>query len=340
MHEIKYLGIDIGGAHLKVIGLNSHKEIIFVEYKKCKVWEGVEKLKKAFQKINNTINNKSVKCAITMSAELCDNFKSRKHGANKIVGTCKHIEFDNYFYTSSKKVFSKKPKYKELISMNWHGIGKFLETKIKNAILIDFGSTTTDFICIKNYKLINEYIDDFSRLNNHELLYTGLTRTPIFGLTSQLYLKNNLLNIIPEFFSTTSDIYRILKKLNKNIDLDDTANNSQKTLKESMIRVSRSFGFDYETKNKEKVKLISKKLSLIQLDKIFNTTKKLKNKHNLNKAPIIVSGIGQDILLEYFKKKKFKVEYFQKFFKKSQLRKEATFHAPALSIALLLQELK
>ena len=77
--------------------------------------------------------------------------------------------------------------------------------------------------------------------------------------------------------------------------------------------MSRSFGFDYKTKNKEKVKLISKKLSLIQLDKIFSTTKKLKNKHNLTKAPIIVSGIGQNILFEYFKKKKFKVEYFQKF---------------------------
>ena len=68
MHEIKYLGIDIGGANLKVIGLNSHKEIIFVEYRKCKIWEGVEKLRKAFQKINKTVKNKSAKCAITMSA--------------------------------------------------------------------------------------------------------------------------------------------------------------------------------------------------------------------------------------------------------------------------------
>ena len=206
MHEIKYLGIDIGGAHLKVIGLNSHKEIIFVKYTKCKIWEGIEKLKIAFQKINKTINNKSAKCAITMSAELCDNFKSRKHGANQIISECKYLEFDKYFYISSKKLFSKNPKYKELISMNWHGIGKFIETKIKNAILIDFGSTTTDFVCIKNYKLINEHTDDFSRLNNYELLYTGYTRTPIFGLTNQLLLKNNLLNIIPEFFSTTSDI--------------------------------------------------------------------------------------------------------------------------------------
>ena len=340
MDKITYLGIDIGGAHLKVIGLNSNKEIILVDYTKCKIWEGIENLKKAFQKINKIVNNKSAKCAITMSAELCDNFKNRKHGANILINQCNYLEFNKYFYINSQKIFSKNPQYKELISMNWHGIGKFIEKKIKNAILIDFGSTTTDFICIKNYKMINEYKDDFSRLNNYELLYTGLTRTPIFGLTNQLNLKNNFLNIIPEFFSNTSDIYRILKKLNKKVDLDNTANNTEKTFKESLLRVSRSFGFDYEIKNKEEVKAIAKQLSFIQLEKIFNSTKKLQNKHNLKNAPIIVSGIGQDILFEHFEKKKFEVKYFRKFFKKSRLLKEATFHAPALSIVLLLQELK
>ena len=37
--------------------------------------------------------------------------------------------------------------------MNWHSIGRYLENFVNNAIVIDFGSTTTDFICIKMVKL-------------------------------------------------------------------------------------------------------------------------------------------------------------------------------------------
>ena len=36
--------------------------------------------------------------------------------------------------------------------MNWHSIGRFIQKHLKDGIVIDFGSTTTDFICIKDYK--------------------------------------------------------------------------------------------------------------------------------------------------------------------------------------------
>ena len=41
----------------------------------------------------------------------------------------------------------------EVISMNWHATGRFLEKILDNAVIVDFGSTTTDFICIKKYIL-------------------------------------------------------------------------------------------------------------------------------------------------------------------------------------------
>ena len=86
-----------------------------------------------------------------------------------------------------------------------------LEKELNKIIIIDFGSTTTDLICIKNKKLVNKFFDDFSRINNFELLYTGFTRTPIFGITNEINIRKNKLKIIPEFFSNTSDVYRILK---------------------------------------------------------------------------------------------------------------------------------
>ena len=38
--------------------------------------------------------------------------------------------------------------------MNWHSIGEYVRSKKKDALVIDFGSTTTDFLCIKNGVII------------------------------------------------------------------------------------------------------------------------------------------------------------------------------------------
>ena len=45
-NKIKYLGIDIGGAHFKIIGLDEKKSVCFSEYRKCYVWKGLDNLKK------------------------------------------------------------------------------------------------------------------------------------------------------------------------------------------------------------------------------------------------------------------------------------------------------
>ena len=340
MLKVSHIGIDIGGAHLKVIGVDKSNKVVLVDYESCAIWEGIEKLKAKFRKINNIINNNSVKCGITMSGEMCDNFKNRLIGAKILIKECTNLRFNNFFYVSSKDVFTKKPNYKHLISVNWHSIGRFLENKIENCIAIDFGSTTTDFICIKNNKIVNKFTDDYSRINNTELLYTGFTRTPIFGVANQIDYNKKKLKIIPEFFSNTSDVYRVLGRLDKKIDLDDTADKSRKNITQSLIRLSRSFGFDYKSKNLKKLKVISQKISFIQLNQIFQITLELQQKFLLKSQPFVISGIGQDVLYNYLKKKKLKTFYFEQFLNKSRLNKEASFHAPAVSIALLLQRLK
>ncbi len=341
MHkDILYIGIDIGGAHLKVIGITKSGQVRFISYISCRIWENFENLRINFKKINKVFSNKSIKCAITISAELCDNFNNRNHGAKALKNECKYLKFENYFYIKSDKVFSKSPIHSDLISMNWHSIGRFLEGKIDNSILIDFGSTTTDFICIKNKKMVNIFFDDYARLNNFELLYTGFSRTPIFGIANKIKINNKTLNIIPELFSETSDVYRVLGQMNKKFDIDRTADGTNKNLHNSLKRISRSFGFDYVKGSKSKVQNICEELCRIQLSQIVLTISRLQDKFSLKKSTLVVSGIGQDILADFLKKKKMHVKYFEEFFIKSPLNKEASFHAPALSIASLLHKLK
>ena len=340
MKKITHLGIDIGGAHLKIIGVDENERVRFVDYSSCRIWEDIDKLKIKFLQLNKTFSGKPIKCAITMSAELCDNFKNRKHGVSILIEKCNYLNFDKFFYVASSEIFSKKPKLDELISMNWHSIGRFIQQKIQNAIIVDFGSTTTDLICIKEGKVLNKFLDDFSRINNYELLYTGFTRTPIFGVTNEIEIHKKKLKIIPEFFSDTSDIYRVLQKLKKQIDIDKTADHSNKTIRNSLKRISRSFGFDYKIKFKGKLEAISNQISLIQLNYVLDAINKLKLRFDLEDFTIITSGTGQDVITSFLKKKKYKTKFFYSFLKNSCLNKQASLHAPALSVALLLKQLK
>ena len=36
---IKFLGIDVGGAHIKIVGLDKNGIICYVAYKNCPLWK-------------------------------------------------------------------------------------------------------------------------------------------------------------------------------------------------------------------------------------------------------------------------------------------------------------
>ena len=336
--NIKFLGIDIGGAHIKIVGLNDEKKINFVDYKKFYLWKEKKKITRIIQYINS-ISSKITLCGITMTGELCDVFENRHLGAQFIFQNCENLKMKKKFYTISKNIFTKKLHTKNIISMNWHAVARFISKKIKNAIIIDFGSTTTDISIIKDHKIKNQNFDDFSRLNNHELLYTGFTRTPIIGITDRLIFNKKKISIIPEFFSNTSDLYRIKKQLKKKIDIDETSDQRGKSIKLSKERLARNLGFDYNNKRSKLISSICNELIKIQLQKILNYINHNKLKFKLKTStPLFVCGIGQDVLIDYLDLHKKKVYSLQKFFDsgKTRIGKEATFHAPALALALLL----
>ena len=39
MLKVSHLGIDIGGAHLKVIGVDKRNKVVLVDYESCAIWE-------------------------------------------------------------------------------------------------------------------------------------------------------------------------------------------------------------------------------------------------------------------------------------------------------------
>ena len=66
--NLSFLGIDIGGAHIKLVGLDEKQNVIIVKYRKCYIWKNPQKLLREIEFINSLSNNKKVLCGITMTA--------------------------------------------------------------------------------------------------------------------------------------------------------------------------------------------------------------------------------------------------------------------------------
>ena len=105
-----------------------------------------------------------------------------------------------------------------------------------------------------------------------------------------------------------------------------------------MIRIARNFGFDYSNSKKELILKICDELYNTQLNEIKNNINFLRKKFKISsKCQIILSGIGQEILMNYLNRK-FNNTIFLFELLGSKQYKKASYHAPALSIALLLFE--
>ncbi|MAI84063.1 MAG: hypothetical protein CMM91_03920 [Rickettsiales bacterium] len=336
--DIPYLGLDIGGAHLKIVGLDKNKKIRIVSQHKTPVWESILRLNKSLDFLNN-FNNKTL-CAITMTAELCDNFKTRKNGVNKIANLLKGLSLQKFFFTNEKQIFTQNPKSSTTASMNWYATGKFISTMISEALIIDFGSTTTDLILIKNNTVKNKFFDDFTRLTNHELVYTGFTRTSLAGLSNEIEIKNKNYQVIPEFFSRTSDLYNVKELMKNNMDLYPTCDGGGRTKKDSLRRIARNFGFDLNNSNEKFVKTICEKLIFCQLNKIFTAAELLLKRNNCStKITLIPCGIGKTALIN-FAKNKYRIKNFEDLITgNSSKKKLASYHAPATACAFLISDL-
>lgn len=338
-----YLGIDIGGANLKAIGLNKNKRILFVYYKKCPVWLGTKELEKEISFLNKKINVNNVICGITMTAELCDNFNDRNEGVNKIKAICTKLNCKClYFNNKTKSLFDFDTNNISIASMNWLSTGSFIQRQVKNALIVDFGSTTTDLVVIKNSKIKNKFFTDFDRINNDELIYTGFTRTPIFSISREVKWKNSIFQIIPEFFSNTADLYRVKLMLPDRVDLFETTDSRNKSIINSLKRVSRNLGIDYKENNLPFILGVVEEIIKIQKQLIFNSIHKLIRFYKLDRTtPIICCGIGKNVIKTFAIEEKFNVCEFGSFLKGSKKNIDhASMHAPAFSCAFLVSFLK
>ena len=280
------IGLDIGGANLKVASEDEGEIIYFPMWKK---WR---ELDKQLFKIREKYGPKKVGVVIT--AELADSFNNKVDGIEYISSVVERV-FDSeiYYLDVNGNIKSKIDDPRLFAASNWVASTMFLLNSFKNFLFADMGSTTTDLIPVTNK--IEAAKTDYERLKRGELLYFGILRTPVFYVLPEFDAP-----LASEFFSITGDVFVLTDDITAKDYSCETPDGKGKRKKECMRRLARTLCCDLDEIGEEKILELAESVKNAMIKKTSEAMIKLSSKYGLDK--VIGCGIGEFILEEASKK--------------------------------------
>ncbi len=283
-----WVGIDIGGANIKIAG---EKTLVNASFP---LWKFPEDLAATITDLLQPFEPFD-RLAVTMTGELADCFENKKHGVGYI---CQEVQdscekFDPVFYQVTGDFVREEQAVKEFeltAAANWHALASAVGCFKSDCLVLDIGSTTTDILSVTDGRSSNLGSSDFGRLLGGELYYTGVTRTPVAAVTAAVTVYTQRVPLVAETFATMKDVYIILDKIVANPEDTDTADMRPATLANSQRRLARMLCSDVKDFGEEKLHQIAQEIASAQSKTISNCVDRIVERNELTSA--VVSGSG------------------------------------------------
>jgi probable H4MPT-linked C1 transfer pathway protein len=235
---VRVLGLDIGGANIKAATADGVSVCVPFE-----IWRRKDELVATLRSLKLPGMEQSPDVvALVMTAELADCFETKAEGVDFIVRTVQTV-FDKslirVWLTSGE--FAEPDDARDLpvlvAASNWHAMATWAGRAIPvgPVLLIDVGSTTTDVIPMMDGVPVPQGLTDLERLASHELIYTGIWRTPVCAVVSEVpfptdEVRSDLeldpsvrIPVAAEHFATMLDVHLLNGDLPEDPQRRDTA---------------------------------------------------------------------------------------------------------------------
>ena len=216
------IGIDIGGANLKIVddaGVHIHY---------CPLWQGAP--------LAGLLEPYAGSAAVVMSGELADCFSTKIEGIRWIVGTVREAIPDAAFY-GTDAAFHTRP-VPGLAAANWLASADYLREEYADAVLLDVGSTTADVIPLTRFESLKG-LTDTRRLQKQYLVYTGMLRTNVATLLSSVTLDGTVTPVSTEYFAASADAHLVLGHIAPADYTCPAPDNGEKTVDAALRRLAR-----------------------------------------------------------------------------------------------------
>jgi probable H4MPT-linked C1 transfer pathway protein len=291
------LGWDIGGAHLKVAAVDRRGKVVRVLQLPCPLWLGLDHLDGAIAAALARMPQAG-EHAVTMTGELADLFRDRAHGVRSILARfARRVPVGHtQVYAGPAGFLTARDAVREtdaVASANWGASAELVAGLVQDALFVDIGSTTTDLVPIRSGVLRIRGFGDADRLACEELVYTGVSRTPIMALADRIPFDGQWIPAMAEYFATTADIYRLTGELPEDADQLPAADNGGKTVRDSARRLARMIGRDMESAPLAKWRSCARQLADLQLWQITQACERVLSRTvAVDRSPVVGAGTG------------------------------------------------
>ena len=341
MAETPMIGWDLGGAHLKAAQIHRPDRVEAVVQHPCPLWRGMEHLDAA---IDGALERLGAigPSAVTMTGELCDLFASREEGVHRLIeAMARKLPATELLVYAGKSGFLAPDEARRqtgrVASANWLASAAFAATAAPSGLLVDIGSTTTDIVPFGAGTVHALGHSDQDRLRSEELVYTGVTRTPVMAIAGAVPFKGERQPLVAELFATMADVHRLTGALAADADQLPAADGGGKSLTDSARRLARMVGSDLEDEEMDGWRRLARHLAGVQRTMLQGAVARVLSRGLLDdEAPIIGAGVGRFLARELAAAMgRAYVDFSTLIEGEADVREWAARCAPAVSVALL-----
>ncbi len=289
-----WLALDVGGANLKLAHQAGPARSVPFE-----VWKRPAELGRAIAAAAATVPAFG-RVALTMTAELCDCYATKAAGVGAVLDAVGEAArgapvvvwgVDGAFHT----VDAARERPALVAAANWLALATVAARLVAPAsgVLIDIGSTTTDLIPLDRGASAARGRSDVERLQNGELVYAGVRRTPLCALAAEIPFRGRPTGLAAEIFASTLDVYLILGNIpSAPADLS-TADGRPATPAAARDRLARMICMDRDGFTEQDALEFAQAADRVLLDRLAIALDRACSSTIGRPAAVVVSGSGE-----------------------------------------------
>lgn len=289
------LALDVGGANIKIADGRG-----YAVSRPLALWREPQRLALVLREELDAAPF-APRVAATMTGELADCFRTKAEGVAAIVNALANAARSrplSIYLTDGSLVDPADAVQRplEAASSNWHALARFASRWLPdgNGLLLDIGSTTCDLIPIHQGQPTTHGRTDPERLAAGELVYTGVTRSPVCAVVDRLPWRGSLdCPVARELFATTRDAYLLLGELSEEADNLDTADARPATREWARDRLARMICADRELFDDRDALLAAQTIQAAQVRQIAASLRTVRKEMPCALDAVVLSGQGE-----------------------------------------------
>ena len=297
---MSWLALDIGGANIKIADGKGYAQSLAFP-----LWKYPEQLADTLARLLAEAP-RADSIAVTMTGELADCYATKAEGIARILDAVEQASEGRsvcVYLCDGRLVSVGTARAKALLAgaSNWHVLAAFVGRFLGGAgqgVLIDIGSTTCDLIPLDASGPCAIGKTDPERLAASELVYTGIRRSPVCAVVSQLPWRGKPCPVAQEFFATTQDAYLLLGELPEEPHNCDTADGRPLTQANAHARLARSICADTTMYSMPDAVLAAKAIREAQLNLLSRAARHVLERMPTAPETLVLSGQGEFLATE------------------------------------------